>query len=295
MSLSCNELSEMIDLAREEGDEELIESLKLEVRALGLRISDMELKKMLNGPNDPLPAIMSIHPGSGGTESQDWAEMLYRMYIRFFEKEKFNYKVIDYQEGEEAGLKSVTIEINSEFAYGFLRSESGVHRLVRISPFDSNSRRHTSFSAVFLYPVMEDIEVEILDNDLRIDTYRASGAGGQHINKTDSAVRITHLPTKLVASCQSERSQLQNKETALKVLRTMVAQKYREEEEAKRSSQLADKQKIEWGSQIRNYVLHPYNLVKDLRTSLETTDTSSVLDGDIKPFIEAYLLSSGKE
>lgn len=291
VSTSCDELDEMYNLAKEESDEELCESVLSDVEALKLKLADLELKKMLDGEHDSCQAILTINSGAGGTESQDWAEMLLRMYLRFFEKEGLESKVVDVQDGDEAGIKSVTVEVSSDYAFGYLRSEIGVHRLVRISPFDSNAKRHTSFAAVYVYPVLEDIKIEIDDSDLRIDTYRASGAGGQHINKTDSAVRITHAPTGLVASCQNERSQLQNKETAMRVLMSMVAQKQREEEESRRQDKMAKKEKIEWGSQIRNYVLHPYNMVKDTRTAVETSDTSGVLDGDIKKFIEGYLLS----
>jgi len=294
LNQGCRDLDDMMVLAKEEGDEELLESLQQELESLEEKLSDMELKKMLDGEDDARTAIMSINSGAGGTESCDWAEMLYRMYLRFLEREGIEFSIVDYQEGEEAGIKSATLELKSEFSYGYLRSEIGVHRLVRISPFDSNARRHTSFAAVYLYPVLEDVEVEIEDKDLRIDTYRASGAGGQHINKTDSAVRITHEPTGLVASCQNERSQLQNKETAMRILKSMVAQRYREEELARRSDKLAKKEKIEWGSQIRSYVLHPYQMVKDLRTNVETSDTSGVLDGKLKPFIEAWLLSASE-
>lgn len=278
-------------MAKSESDEEMIASLEKDILELSRSIDDMEMKKMLSGVDDAFPALMSINAGAGGTESQDWASMLLRMYTRFFERENMPFRILDIQEGEEAGIKSVTLELTGDYAYGLLRSEIGVHRLVRISPFDSNARRHTSFTAVYLYPVQENVDVEINPVDLRVDTYRSSGSGGQHINKTDSAVRITHLPTGLVASCQTERSQIQNRETAMKVIRTLVAQHYREIEEAKRADRLAAKQKIEWGSQIRSYVLQPYQMVKDLRTEFETSDTSGVLDGKIKPFINAYLLS----
>lgn len=293
LSRNCNEIAEMIEMARDEGDESLQESLLKDAQEISQKITEMELRKMLDGPDDAFPAIMTIHPGSGGTESADWASMLLRMYIRFFEREGYEFKVVDLQDGEEAGIKSATIELNSEYSYGMLRSEIGVHRLVRISPFDANARRHTSFAAVYLYPVIDDIEVEINPADLRVDTYRASGAGGQHINKTDSAVRITHIPTGLVAACQTERSQIQNRETAMKVIKAMVAQHFREIEDAKRNERMAGKQKIEWGSQIRSYVLQPYQMVKDLRTGEETSDTGGVLDGGIKRFINAYLLSGG--
>ena len=292
-SASCDDLAEMLEMCKAENDDEMIASVEGDILALVSSVDDMEMKKMLSGVDDTYPALMNINAGAGGTESQDWASMLLRMYTRFFEREGMPYRVLDVQEGEEAGIKSATIELTGDYAYGLMRSEIGVHRLVRISPYDSNARRHTSFSAVYLYPVIENVTVEINPVDLRVDTYRSSGSGGQHINKTDSAVRITHMPTGLVASCQTERSQIQNRETAMKVIRTLVAQHYRELEDAKRADRLASKQKIEWGSQIRSYVLQPYQLVKDLRTDHETSDTSGVLDGKIKPFINAYLLSGG--
>lgn len=292
-SASCDDLAEILEMAKSEADDEMTASVENDIQALIRTVEDMELKKMLSGHDDACPALMNINAGAGGTESQDWASMLLRMYTRFFERENMPFRVLDVQEGEEAGIKSATIELSGDYAYGLMRSEIGVHRLVRISPYDSNARRHTSFAAAYLYSVHEDVEVEINPVDLRIDTYRSSGSGGQHINKTDSAVRITHMPTGLVSSCQTERSQIQNRETAMKVIRTLVAQHYKELEEAKRADRAAAKQKIEWGSQIRSYVLHPYQMVKDLRTDMETSDTSGVLDGKLKPFINAYLLSGG--
>ncbi len=279
-------------MAKSENSQELFDSIEADFKETETKVSEMEVRKMLDGPDDACPALLSIHPGAGGTESQDWALMLYRMYLRFLERENMDFRVIEVQDGEEAGIKSATIEVNSEYAYGFLRSEIGVHRLVRISPFDANARRHTSFTAVYLYPVHDDIEFDLNMADVRVDTYRSSGAGGQYINKTDSAVRMTHIPTGIVASCQTERSQIQNRETAYKTLKTMVAEHYRLEEEAKRDARMADKKKVEWGSQIRSYVLQPYQMVKDLRTGVETSDTTGVLDGKIKPFIDAYLLST---
>lgn len=279
-------------MAKSEDDISLFESIEEDFRKTEAKVSEMEIRKMLDGPDDACTALLSIHPGAGGTESQDWAQMLFRMYLRFLERENMDFRVVDVQEGEEAGIKSATIEVNSEYAYGFLRSEIGVHRLVRISPFDANARRHTSFSAVYLYPVHEDVEFEIDMSEVRVDVYRSSGAGGQYINKTDSAVRMTHLPTGIVASCQTERSQIQNRATALKMLKTMVSEHYRIEEEAKRADRMADKKKVEWGSQIRSYVLQPYQMVKDLRTGVETSDTAGVLDGKIKMFVDAYLLST---
>ena len=291
VSAQCNDLAEMYELARLEDEIEMLADLEADISVLDERVVELEFQKMLSGPDDHCPALMTINAGAGGTESQDWASMLFRMYTRFFEREDLSFKVLDLQDGDEAGIKSATIELSDEMSYGMLRSEIGVLRLVRISPFDANSRRHTSFCAVYLYPMHEDVDIDINPSDLRVDTYRASGAGGQHVNKTDSAVRITHIPTGMVASCQTERSQIQNRETAMKVLRTLVANHYREEAEAQRADRMASKQKIEWGSQIRSYVLHPYQMVKDLRTEAESSDTTGVLDGKIKNFINAYLLS----
>jgi peptide chain release factor 2 len=254
------------------------------------QLGDFEVRTLLSDIDDPRDAIMTVHPGAGGTESQDWAEMLLRLYTRWCERRGMEVDLIDYLAGDEAGLKSATLEIKGDYAYGYLKSESGVHRLVRLSPFDANQRRHTSFASVFVFPeVGEDIAIEIKPDDIRIDTYRASGAGGQHVNKTSSAVRITHIPSGIVVQCQTERSQLKNKESALKVLRARLYQRAREEEEKKHEEYAKSKKKIEWGSQIRSYVFHPYNLVKDHRTSFETSDTTSVMDGHIDEFINAYL------
>ena len=254
-------------------------------------VEDVELKTILGEEQDTQNAIMTIHPGAGGTESQDWAEMLYRMYSRWFEIKGFKKSVIDFQPGDEAGIKDITIEISGEYAFGLLKAEVGVHRLVRISPFDSNSRRHTSFASVFVYPSSEEeIEIEIDQNDLRIDTYRASGAGGQHVNKTDSAIRITHVPTGLVVQCQNQRSQHKNKASALKVLKARLYQ-LEIDKEKEAIKDLEDKKlDIAWGSQIRSYVFHPYNLVKDHRTSHETANISAVMDGKIDDFIRSFLI-----
>jgi peptide chain release factor 2 len=247
---------------------------------------------MLGGENDTLNAIVSIHPGAGGTEAQDWAEMLMRMYTRWVERKGFKMEVLDYQPGEEAGVKSVTFTVSGEFAYGYLKAEVGVHRLVRISPFDANKRRHTSFVSVFVYPEIEDdVEVEINESDLRVDTYRASGAGGQHINKTDSAIRITHNPTGIVVQCQNERSQHKNRATAMKLLRARLYELKLREQEEKMEEFSKDKREIAWGSQIRSYVLQPYRLIKDHRTGIEAGNIDPVLDGDIDRFIEGFLLS----
>jgi peptide chain release factor 2 len=247
---------------------------------------------MLAGEDDDKPALLAIHPGAGGTESQDWAEMLLRMYLRYGEQSGFDIELLDRQEGDEAGIKSATLAVRGAYAYGYLKSEAGVHRLVRISPFDAQSRRHTSFASVDVYPeVDDDVEIEIEDKDLRIDTFRSSGAGGQHVNKTESAVRITHLPTNIVVSCQNERSQMKNRATAMKMLKARLydrEMKKREEEQAVREGEKPD---AGWGSQIRSYVLHPYRLVKDHRTGFELGDADRVLDGDLDPLIESWLRS----
>ncbi len=255
-------------------------------------LTELDLRLKMSGPDDERNALMALHPGAGGTESQDWAEMLLRMYLRWAERHHFEAALLDRLDGEEAGIKSVTLAIRGPNAYGYLQGENGVHRLVRISPFDAASRRHTSFASVYVYPeVDDDVDIEILDKDLRIDTYRSSGAGGQHVNVTDSAVRITHLPTNIVATCQNERSQIKNRATAMKILRARLydaEMKKRKEEQAEREG---EKQDIAWGSQIRSYVLHPYRMVKDHRTSAEMGDADRVLDGDLDPFIEAWLKS----
>lgn len=253
-------------------------------------IDKFEFTSFLSGPDDHRDTIVTIHPGAGGTESQDWADMLFRMYNRWVERKEFTSELIDLQPGDEAGIKSAAFKVKGEFAHGFLKAESGVHRLVRISPFDANSRRHTSFASIHVYPVVEDnIEIEIKDDDIRIDTFRASGAGGQHVNKTSSAIRITHLPTNIVVSCQSQRSQHRNKEAAMSVLKSRLYQIKKDEEAAKRNKSDKTKKKIEWGSQIRSYVFHPYNMVKDHRTSVETSNIQAVMDGDIDKFIDAFL------
>jgi len=254
------------------------------------KLDDFEFQSFLSNEEDAKDAILAIHPGAGGTESQDWASMLLRMYLRWAENHGFQTDMMDYQSGDEAGIKSATLEIKGPHAYGYLKSESGVHRLVRISPFDANKRRHTSFASVFIYPETdEDINIEIKPDDLKIDTFRASGAGGQHVNKTSSAVRITHIPTGIVVQCQTERSQHKNRESAMKVLRARLYQKALEEERAKMATIEASKKKIEWGSQIRSYVFQPYTMVKDHRTEYETSNVNAVMDGEIDDFIHAYL------
>ncbi|MCA3748492.1 MAG: peptide chain release factor 2, partial [Rubrobacter sp.] len=256
------------------------------------RIEEQEIARLFTGEYDEGDAILTINSGAGGVDSQDWAEMLARMYRRWAERRGFELEVIEWTEGEEAGIKSATFSVSGPYAFGLLSAERGVHRLVRISPFDASSRRHTSFASVAVAPAVDDaVEVEIEEKDLKIDTYRASGAGGQHVNKTDSAVRITHLPTGIVVQCQNERSQHQNRETALKILRARLLQLEREKREREIAAQSGEKAEIGWGSQIRSYVLHPYRMVKDLRTGVETGDVDRVLDGDLDRFIYAYLKS----
>ena len=256
-------------------------------------VEDFELKNILNDKDDSKDAILTIHPGAGGTESQDWAEILYRMYSRWIDKKNFKTTILDYQSGDEAGIKEVSIEIKGDFVYGYLKGERGVHRLVRISPFDSNGKRHTSFASVFICPIIDEgVSIDINEKDLRIDTYRASGAGGQHVNKTDSAVRITHLPTNIIVQCQNQRSQLKNKNTAMKMLKSKIYQKNLDDKN-KDFKELSDtKKEISWGSQIRSYVFHPYNMIKDHRTDIQTSNISSVLDGDIDFFIKQYLINN---
>src|SRR6267142_2304240 len=275
-----------------EEDEDSLRELRSLLERLDHDVSQAETAMLLSGENDQLNAICTIHPGAGGTESQDWAEMLLRMYLKWAEQRGFKTEILDYQQGEEAGLKSVTFRVEGEYAYGLLSAEAGVHRLVRISPFDQAARRHTSFASLFVYPeVDENIEVELNDKDLRVDTFRATGAGGQHINTTDSAVRITHLPSGLVVQCQNQRSQHQNRAVAMQVLRSRLYELELEKRKAETAELEANKADISFGSQIRNYVLAPYRLVKDARTKLERGDVDSVLDGDIDDFIKEYLLS----
>jgi len=279
------------ELAQEEKDEETLREVYARLTRAEKEIQVAEFKHMLGGENDPNNAIVSIHSGAGGTEAQDWSEILLRMYLRWAERKGFQAEIIDYLPGEEAGVKSVTFTVNGEYAYGYLKAESGIHRLVRISPFDAGKRRHTSFSSVFIYPeIKEDIVVEINEDDLRVDTYRSSGAGGQHVNKTDSAVRLTHLPTGLVVQCQNERSQHKNRAMAMKVLKARLYELKRKEQDEKMEQFHSTKKDIAWGSQIRSYTLQPYRLVKDHRTNLEVGNVDAVLDGDLDPFIEAYLL-----
>lgn len=289
-----DELEVIIELNSEEEDSELNAEFDKLYKKLVRAFDDIEFRQMLGGPNDPKNAILTIHPGAGGTESQDWAEMLMRLYLRYAERAGFKTEIMDFQSGDEAGLKSVTIEVQGSFAYGYLRAEAGVHRLVRISPFDSNKRRHTSFASVFVLPEVEpDIDIEINMTDLRIDTYRASGAGGQHVNKTDSAIRLTHIPSGIVVQCQNERSQHQNKANALKILGAKLYQRQLDEQKKKMKDLEKTKKEIGWGSQIRSYVFHPYNMVKDHRTNYETGNVQNVMDGDIDAFIHEYLVNFG--
>ena len=267
------------------------EEVKKELKIFSNILKEFELKLILNGDNDINDAIITIHPGAGGTESQDWAEMLYRMYSMWAESKGFKFNVIDFQNGDEAGLKDCTVEISGDYAYGLLQAEIGIHRLVRISPFDSNSRRHTSFASVSVSPAVdEDIDIEINQKDLRIDTFRSSGAGGQHVNKTDSAIRITHIPSGIVTQCQTQRSQHKNKEQALKVLKSKLFQLEVEKKLLNKKELEGEKKDIGWGSQIRSYVFHPYNMIKDHRTKHEVGNIKSVMDGNIDDFIYSYLL-----
>ena len=282
----------LVELGEEDEDEATLAEVRSLLPELEQRVARMEFARMLSGEHDPNNAIVSINAGAGGTEAQDWAEMLLRMYLRFCEKKGFKTEITDYQPGDEAGVKGVTFTADGPFAYGYLRAEMGIHRLVRISPFDSNARRHTSFCSVFVFPELSDeIEVEINEKDLKVDTYRSSGAGGQHVNKTDSAIRITHIPTGIVVACQNERSQHKNRSTAMKQLKARLFELEVRKKEEEASALSGEKKEIGWGSQIRSYVLHPYRMVKDHRTGYEMGNTDAVLDGDIEGFIEAYLLS----
>ena len=287
---SLEDLTMSIELYEDTEDLDMYNEAMQLVPIIEHDLKDYELSLLLSGEHDANNAILDIHPGAGGTESQDWGSMLFRMYQRWAEKSGYQVEILDYQSGDEAGIKSVTMAINGHNAYGYLKSEKGVHRLVRISPFDSNSRRHTSFVSVEVTPEIDDtVEVEINNDDLRVDTFRASGAGGQHINKTSSAIRITHIPTGIVTQSQSQRSQIQNRETAMKLLKAKLYQKQLEEQEAQLQEIKGEQKDIAWGSQIRSYVFHPYSMIKDHRTNYEVGNTQAVMDGDINPFIDAYL------
>ena len=283
-------INDLFDLATQEKEEETIQDCIKKVFNILIEIKKTETNCFLSGENDNYDIYLEIHAGAGGTESQDWADMLRRMYMKWFDKKKFKYEIISENKGEEAGIKSSTIKAEGEYLYGLMKPESGVHRLVRISPFDSGARRHTSFASVWIYPAIDDdINIEIVEKDLRIDTYRSSGAGGQHVNTTDSAVRITHLPTKIVVQCQNERSQHKNKETCFKMLKARLYEHEIQKKEEENQKELTSKTDIGWGHQIRSYVLQPYQLVKDLRSKLEDTNPAKVLDGNIDLFIEEGL------
>ncbi len=290
----CEELETLIEMADEENDESLVPEVQSEFASLEKDIEALKLEALLKGPYDSYNAVLSLHAGAGGTEAQDWVSLLYRMYTRYCEKMGYSVKVIDYLDGEEAGIKSVTFEVDGDNAYGYLKAEKGVHRLVRISPFDSSGRRHTSFASLDVTPIFDDDtnDVEIDMDDLRIDTYRSGGAGGQNVNKVSSAIRITHLPTGIVVQCQNERSQLQNKEMAMRILKGKLMELAEQERMAQMNEIKGEMKRIEWGSQIRSYVFQPYTLVKDHRTGEENGNIQAVMDGDIENFINAYLAKS---
>lgn len=282
----------MLEMVTEAQDEDMFKELKGEIAEMTAVVRDLEIKSLLSGPVDPNSAFVNVHSGAGGTESQDWAEMLFRMYVRYGESHGYKVDILSINQGEEAGIKSATLNIQGPFAYGYLKAESGVHRLVRISPFDSNARRHTSFASITVTPEIDDeIEIVIEDKDLKVDTYRASGSGGQHVNKTDSAVRITHIPTNTIVACQNQRSQHENRDKAMKMLKAALYELEMEKRQKEKDALNATRKAVEWGSQIRSYVLHPYQLIKDHRTDHETSQPQKVLDGSLDEFIEAYLKS----
>jgi peptide chain release factor 2 len=294
LSARVEDAAGMLELLELEPDEAMSADLAVELDRIAAGLDKLELQTMLQGPDDQRDALLTIHPGAGGTESQDWAQMLMRMYVRWAERKGFTVSILDLMEGEEAGIKSATIEIKGQYAYGFLKAEKGVHRLVRISPYDSQARRHTSFASVFVYPDIDDtIVVDLREEDIKMDVYRASGAGGQHINKTSSAVRLTHIPTGTVVACQQERSQHKNKDTAMKMLRAALYALKLEEQEAAKAVLEATKSDNSWGNQIRSYVFQPYTMVNDHRTEFKLTDVHEVMDGDLDALIEAYLKRNG--